>query len=161
MAAVIFQSRNNKLCNPVHQAPPYVVRIADIFSCITHDPTVLTHTKILLWRFIGLVALLLGLIGLFLPVVPTVPFMLLAAWAGSRGWPALDQFLLSHEHFGPPIRNWRETGAISRSAKIVATMMFCGSIAMVWLFPLHQHLQTALTIFMLCVVAWMWTRPDA
>jgi uncharacterized protein len=121
----------------------------------------LAHTKNLLWRFVGLISLLLGLIGLFLPVVPTVPFMLLAAWAGSKGWPELEQYLLSHERFGPPIRNWRETGAISRGAKSVATLMFFGSIVMVWLFPLHQHLQTALTIFMVLVIIWMWMRPDA
>lgn len=121
----------------------------------------LTHTRNLIWRFIGLTAFVLGLIGLFLPVVPTVPFMLLAAWAGSKGWPELERYLLTHEHFGPPIRNWRERGAISRSAKSLATVMFCGSITMVWLFPLHHPLRMALTIFMVCAIVWMWTRPDA
>lgn len=121
----------------------------------------LLQTKNLIWRFVGLIALLLGFIGLFLPVVPTVPFVLLAAWAGSKGWPQLEQYLLTHERFGPPILNWRERGAISRSAKSIATVMFCGSIVMVWLFPLSQPLQTILTIFMICVVVWMWMRPDA
>lgn len=121
----------------------------------------LTHTRILLWRFVGLTAFVLGLIGLFLPVMPTVPFMLLAAWAGSKGWPELEQYLLDHQHFGPHIRNWRETGAISRSAKSIATVMFSGSIVMVWLLPLHQYLQTGLTVFMVSVVFWMWMRPDA
>ncbi len=119
------------------------------------------HTRNLMWRLVGLTAFVLGLIGLFLPLVPTVPFMLLAAWAGSKGWPELEQYLLTHQHFGPHIRNWRETGAISRSAKSIATIMFCGSIVMVWLYPLSQPLQTILTIFMICVVVWMWTRPDA
>jgi uncharacterized membrane protein YbaN (DUF454 family) len=90
-----------------------------------------------------------------------VPIMLLAAWAGSKGWPQLEQYLLSHEHFGPHIRNWRETGAISRSAKSVATIMFCGSIVMVWLLPLHRNLQLGLTVFMIAAVIWLWSRPNA
>lgn len=122
----------------------------------------LTHTKILIWRVIGLTALLLGVVGLFLPIMPTVPFILLAAWAGSKGWPELEQYLLSHERFGPHIRNWRESGAISRSSKSIATIMFCGSLAMIWLlFPFDQALQAALTFVMICAIIWLWTRPDA
>ena len=121
----------------------------------------LTHTKNLIWRFVGLIALLLGLIGLFLPVMPTVPFMLLAAWAGSKGWPELEHYLLSHEQFGPPIRNWRERGAISRSAKSISTLMLCGSLAMIWLFPFHRILQTGMTIILVGVILWLWSRPDA
>jgi uncharacterized membrane protein YbaN (DUF454 family) len=121
----------------------------------------LTFTKILFWRVVGLVALLLGLIGLLLPVVPTVPFLLVAAWAGSKGWPRLEQYLLSHKYFGPQIRNWREKGAISRGAKFLTTVMFCGSLLMIWLLPLHQHLQMGLSVFIAGALVWLWTRPSA
>jgi len=121
----------------------------------------LAQTKTLLWRFIGLIALALGLIGLFLPVMPTVPFVLVAAWAGSKGWPELERYLLAHKHFGPPIRNWRERGAISRSAKSITTLMFCGSLSMVWLLPLVRELQAALSIFMVVAIIWLWSRPAA
>lgn len=131
------------------------------YPSFVHNQVMLSQTKILIWRFIGLTALLLGMVGLFLPVVPTVPFILLAAWAGNKGWPDLEEYLLSHKHFGPPIRNWRESGAISRSAKSIATIMLCGSLTMIWLFPFHRGMQVSLTIIIVCVVIWMWTRPDA
>lgn len=50
----------------------------------------------LLWRALALVFVALGLIGAFLPVLPTVPFLLAAAWAAGRGWPALEDWLLGH-----------------------------------------------------------------
>lgn len=121
----------------------------------------LTHTKVLIWRAIGLIAFVLGVVGLFLPIMPTVPFILLAAWAGSKGWPELETYLLSHKHFGSHIRNWRESGAISRSSKSLATIMFCGSLAMIWLlFPLDYALQAILTFIMISAIVWLWTRPD-
>ncbi len=52
--------------------------------------------KTLLWRCLAVTALLLALIGVFLPVMPTVPFLLLAAWAASKGWPQLEIWLVDH-----------------------------------------------------------------
>lgn len=121
----------------------------------------LQQTTILLWRLLAVVALLFGLIGLFLPVIPTVPFVLLAAWAGSKGWEQLEQYLLSHEHFGPPIRSWRESGAISRRAKTLATFMVSCSMALLWFLPLHIGLQAGVSIVVICVLLWLWRCPDA
>ena len=118
------------------------------------------QTKILLWRLFAIVALLLGLIGAFLPVVPTVPFILVAAWAGSQGWPQLEHYLLTHRRFGPPIRHWRESGAISRRAKVLATIMMCSSMTLLWLMPLHPWLQGGVSAMMFCVLIWLWSRPD-
>ncbi|HNO41919.1 MAG TPA: DUF454 family protein, partial [Ottowia sp.] len=56
----------------------------------------------LLWRALALLSLLLGGVGAMLPVLPTVPFLLLAAWAASKGWPALEIWLLNHRRLGPP-----------------------------------------------------------
>ena len=121
----------------------------------------LGQTRNLLWRLVAAVALALGIIGLFLPVVPTVPFVLLAAWASSKGWPQLEQYLLNHEHFGPHIRSWREHGAVSRRAKYLAAAMISGSIALLWLLPLHRVMQTGLSVIMISVIIWLWMRPDA
>lgn len=121
----------------------------------------LRQTAILLWRLLAAVALVLAVIGLFLPVVPTVPFVLLAAWASSKGWSQLEQYLLSHPYFGPSIRNWRERGAVSRRAKYLATITIGFSIAMLWLLPLRMGLQVSLSIIMGAVVIWLWNRPDA
>ena len=120
----------------------------------------LQQTKILLWRLFALIALLLGLIGVFLPVVPTVPFILVAAWAGSQGWPQLEQYLLTHQRFGPPIRDWRESGAIARRAKALATIMMGGSMTLLWLMPLHPGLQAGVSAVMVCALIWLWSRPE-
>ena len=68
-----------------------------------------------LYLALGLVSLGLGIIGAFLPLLPTVPFLLLAAFLFARGNPAWEKRLLDHPRWGPPIRDWR--GARSGGAR--------------------------------------------
>lgn len=75
----------------------------------------------------GLVSLALGAIGLLLPILPTVPFVILAAFCFARSSPALEQRLLDHRTFGPHIRTWRSRGAISRKGKTAAAIAFAAS----------------------------------
>lgn len=123
----------------------------------------LKQTKILLWRLIAVFALLLGLIGVILPVMPTVPFILLAAWAGGNGWPQLERYLLDHAHFGQPIRNWRERGAVSRRAKLLATVTMSCSLLLIWLAPWQMPLwiRPAISMVMCVVLVWLWSRPES
>ena len=69
------------------------------------------------WIAFGYVALALAMAGIPLPLLPTTPFLLLAVYCFGRGSPRLQQWLLNHPTFGPPINRWRERGAISTSAK--------------------------------------------
>lgn len=62
----------------------------------------------------------LGFVGLFLPVLPTVPFLILAAGCFARSSVRLEGWLLSHRQFGPMLRDWRARGAIPRRAKFMA-----------------------------------------
>jgi uncharacterized membrane protein YbaN (DUF454 family) len=121
----------------------------------------LAQTKILLWRLLAIIALLLGLIGVFLPVVPTVPFILMAAWAASQGWPQLEHYLLTHQRFGPTIRQWRESGAVPYRAKCLATIMMTGSAVMLWLSPLHPGIKAGVSAVLILVLIWLWRRPEA
>lgn len=73
-----------------------------------------------LWLVVGLFFTGLGFVGLFLPVLPTVPFLIVAAAAFARSSRRLEAWLLEHRQFGPLIRAWRETGAIPRRAKLLA-----------------------------------------
>ncbi len=89
------------------------------------------HVKRIVLTGIGLVALALGLVGLFLPVLPTVPFLLVALWAFSRSSERLHRWLITHPHLGPPLIAWQRHGAISRRSKILAVVAMTGSA--IWL----------------------------
>ena len=73
----------------------------------------------------GWASLGLGAIGAFVPLLPTVPFVILAAFCFARSSPQLESWLLTHPHFGHHIVAWREKGAISRKGKVAATAAFC------------------------------------
>ena len=73
-----------------------------------------------LWTLGGLASVALGVIGVFVPLLPTVPFMLLAAFCFARGSERFHTWLMDHPQFGPAIHDWQRHGAISRRAKIAA-----------------------------------------
>ena len=70
-----------------------------------------------LWLTFGLCSFAVGILGIFLPLLPTTPLMLLAAFCFARGSQRLHDWLTRHPRFGPPIEAWRRHGAISRNAK--------------------------------------------
>ncbi|MCB5183963.1 YbaN family protein [Methylobacillus gramineus] len=120
----------------------------------------LQQTKIFLWRTIAVLALILGVIGAFLPIMPTVPFVLVAAWAGGHGWPQLEQYLLNHPKYGCHIRQWREHGAVSRRAKSFAIFMMTCSGTMLWFTPAPVWSKWAVSLTMASVGLWLWLRPE-
>jgi uncharacterized membrane protein YbaN (DUF454 family) len=72
----------------------------------------------------GVISLLLGAIGIVVPLLPTVPFMLLAAFFFARSSPRLEQWLVHHPRFGVHIQTWRTRRAISRKGKRAAIIAF-------------------------------------
>ena len=82
----------------------------------------------IIWLIFGLFVLGLGCLGVVLPLLPTVPFILLAAFCFTKSSNRLHNWLLTHRLFGKMIQNWRQSGAISTSAKKMATL----SIALVF-----------------------------
>ena len=75
-----------------------------------------------LWFVVGLSALGLAVLGVALPLVPTTPFVLLAAFAFARSSDRWHAWLRSHKIFGPIIENWRQHRAIDRRAKIASVI---------------------------------------
>ena len=73
-----------------------------------------------LYRVAGLLSLGLGVVGAVLPLMPTVPFLLLAVYFFARSNPVWEKRILDHPHWGPQVRDWRERRAISRRAKTLA-----------------------------------------
>jgi uncharacterized protein len=107
----------------------------------------------------GVIATGLGVIGIFLPIMPTVPFLILAAFCFARSNPALEARIMNHPIYGPPIRTWREKGAVSRRGKWAATLAFSASIIFGY-FTLSGHwLYVPPTIAVICL-SWLWTRPE-
>ncbi|CAN5389027.1 YbaN family protein [soil metagenome] len=72
------------------------------------------------WLAAGLLCVALGVVGAFLPLMPTPIFMILAAGCFARSSPRLEAWLLDHPRFGPTLRAWRAEGAIGRGAKAMA-----------------------------------------
>ena len=75
----------------------------------------------------GLASLALGSIGVLLPLLPTVPFMILAAFCFANSSPRLESWLVEHHVFGTHIKNWRDRRAITRRGKWAATVAFAVS----------------------------------
>jgi uncharacterized membrane protein YbaN (DUF454 family) len=75
----------------------------------------------------GAIFLVVGIVALAIPVLPTTPFLILAAYCFSKGSDYLHDWLLNHNWFGPPINDWRRNGAIKVQYKIVATIAMAGT----------------------------------
>lgn len=83
-----------------------------------------------LLRVIGIILVPIGVAGIILPLLPGVPFLILAAACFARSSPRLEQWLVSHPVLGPGIRKWRESGAISTKSKAIAIAMMALSVFM-------------------------------
>ena len=114
----------------------------------------------LLWRSLVVIFVILGFIGALLPGMPTTVFLILAAWASSRGWPQMDNWLLNHPKYGSTLRDWRANGTVPRKAKWFATIMMSIS-AVIMLFttaPVTVKIFTNTTMLVVCI--WLWLRPE-
>lgn len=115
----------------------------------------------LAWRGLAALCVGLGLVGVFVPGLPTVPFLLVAAWAGGKGWPALERWLLNHPRHGAAVRHWREKGAVPRRAKWASSAMMGLSSVVLWFSGAPLAVRLGLPLFMLAVALWIWRRPEA
>ena len=112
------------------------------------------------WVVAGVLALVTGLIGIVVPLLPTTPFILLAAFCFSRGCERCERWMLEHTVLGPIVRDWRARRAVPLRAKQIATaMMALGSAVAAVTLPGLAAWVPALV----CVVAavWLWRLPTS
>ena len=113
------------------------------------------------WFTAGLISLAIGLVGIVLPLVPTVPLILLAAFCFSRSSERLHHWLIHHPTFGPSIADWQSHGAIHRRGKRFATVSIMAVFTISLVFGLATHILIIQAITLSLVLLFIWTRPDS
>lgn len=114
------------------------------------------------WLISGHLFLVVGIVGIFVPLLPTTPFLLLASFCYSKGSSKFAAWLLNHPRLGPPVRNWQEHGVISKRAKGLAAATIALSIGIVMTqasIPLAAKLAMLATV--LPALAFILSRPQA
>lgn len=125
------------------------------------DPSSMRSTDRLVWLAVGWVCVGVGALGVVLPLLPTTPFLILAAAAFGRSSPRLRSWLLKHATLGPMIQAWEKHGAIPRRAKHLA---YAVMLVFLGLSVLMQAPLFAIALQALCMVGaalFIGTRPDA
>lgn len=111
------------------------------------------------WLVVAGTSLALGTLGVVLPVLPTTPFVLAAAYAAAKGSPRLHAWILRHRAFGPVVRDWQAGGAVAPRTKRVALATMALSAALVALVAPLAVAVAAITV-MAIVGTWLWRRPE-
>jgi len=75
-----------------------------------------------------------GFVGIFVPVLPTTPLMLLALWCFSRSSDRFHDWLYTHKYFGPPLQQWHQYRVIPLTAKYIAILFMTGSLVYIVVF---------------------------
>jgi len=111
-------------------------------------------------RLLGVAAVGLGVAGAVLPVLPTTPFLIVAAWAFARSSPRLQAWLHRHPRLGPLVRGWEERRAIPRPAKAAALLSMSGSWGLLWLGDAKVFVLAVAGATMAAAAGWLLTRPS-
>ena len=122
---------------------------------------ILKGTQKVVFIILGWLCLLLGILGIFLPVLPTTPFALLAAYFFSKSSEKLHAWLLRQKHLGPLIQNWESYGVIRPRAKVLATVTMVVLFSYTNLFvPVSIFIKILINSIAVGVLIFIWTRPS-
>ena len=101
-----------------------------------------------------------GIAGVFLPLVPTTPFLLLAAFAFARSSPRLHDWLVNHPRLGPPIADWQAHGAISRPTKMIAAAVMAATWGLSFAADVRSEILIVQALVLGAAATFVLTRPD-
>jgi len=115
----------------------------------------------LLFLALGTLAVVLGIAGIFLPLLPTTPFLLLAAACFARSSERFHNWLLDHPVLGTTVREWYEHRSIPRRAKWIGIITMAGTltVSIVFFVP-HVHLQVPLALFGVVLAVYLYRIPS-
>jgi hypothetical protein len=119
------------------------------------------RVAVLVYRSIGVLCVGLATAGVFLPLLPTTVFLLIALWAFAKGSPEWAERVRRHPRLGPFVRDWEERRAIPRRAKVLAVAMMAGSLTILWFASRNLILTAAVGAVLLAVSGYIVTRPSA
>lgn len=121
----------------------------------------ISHSLRIFTSIVGWAMIVLAVIGIVLPIMPTVPFLLIASWCFARSSPRFHHWLKNHRVFGPPIKKWEEKRAIPIFVKVFAIVSMAGGF-LSFLVITHPVLWLALLVaaLLLSIAIYIITRPS-
>ena len=112
------------------------------------------------WLMLGFVATGCGIIGAVLPLIPTTPFLLVAAYAFAKSSPRFHDWLINHRQFGPLIRNWQRNGSIDPASKRLAIIVMGSALVLSWLLGFSAGVLALQATVLVASATFILTRPD-
>jgi uncharacterized membrane protein YbaN (DUF454 family) len=122
---------------------------------------VLRKTWQTLMMALGILALGVGILGIFLPLLPTTPLVLLAAFFFSRGSERLHRWLVEHPRFGHHVRDWEAEQVVPPVGKFASTIVMVPSVS--WVIASRDIpwiLEALMAVTVLGVLWFIWSRPS-
>lgn len=114
----------------------------------------------LLWLLAGFLFVAIGAVGVVLPLLPTTPFLLLAAYCFTRSSPRMNRWLHSHKTFGPLINNWNRYGSIDRRSKRIAMAVILLTPAITVIIGVPWWALASQIAVLAIAATFVLTRPD-
>jgi uncharacterized membrane protein YbaN (DUF454 family) len=110
---------------------------------------------------VGWISLVLGVLGIVLPLLPTTPFVLLSAFCFSKSSKRFHDWLLNHKIFGPLVKDWQRHGVIKIQAKILASVSMLLMVSLSLYFVSIPWIYVFSILLMISgVLVFIWTRPS-
>jgi len=128
----------------------------------SRDPVAAGRARRVFWLGLGLLLVAIGFVGLFVPLLPTTDFLILALPCFARSSPRLEAWLLGHPRFGPALQAWRSARAIPRHAKLAACIgMAAGFLLFCWLVHPRAWVAAMIAGLLAACAGWIVRRPSA
>ena len=101
-----------------------------------------------------------AIVGIFLPGLPTVPFLLLTVWFAARGSDRLHSWLYAHPHLGKLLIDWERQGAVSRTSKVIAVLMLTTSWVVMYYRLNNVWWLAGITVLFIAIASYIVSRPE-